>query len=976
MLKNIVGDWGADLDDSDYGCALAALGVLESNTLMEHRRSSHPAALRNALEREFAFGERTPVWRGAFGSDLITTNELWRKTEHKDAAALALAWREYRTVNYHERHRPRLAVVLKWRERSDLFDFNDLCAWLNLVDVSLDALVLASGLEGASGGPWHWPLRVGTPLGIEDGIVAALRTAQAQHQWVERLSQLYSVGGGRDSCDLLILTEAAAEEILAQSRTRIRARFVVCLSDPPTLQSEIPDSYSELRDRLHAAGVAVVGRPDSPNLSEWFIGLLRQVSHDVPIHAAVSTAGREKLNRVPVTIGNPRALDRCRILALAERQDRVAKQLTKDSEITRGSAESQDAEPLPRSLRRRYADDFRKRVFTSEEVDGEDTANELSKRADDIEKTRSPRWIQANAWRPDSSERPALSLAPREWNLLKVYIGPTEQQRYDAAFPERTLDFSRGSVALTVQLEVQGAQLTEIAPHLLGTGMAPGHLMQVLRHELSSPAEREEETSEIGIASAEISLPAAGYSTAGLFAMRPQKDVVDGRIAIIHNNRILQTARLSVPAADTPEEGTGVSVVAEAPIHPRFDDLDERREYDVPIQVSDVGGKLHLTIQQDGKVTLVQLDDLSNPISSIRQSLEQVAINWDYEKPVLQQEKFPDELYSLAAHGSTLEQHLRKKCGDRIDAWDRIHLVPATNEFLPLEYVYDGPPPTSTATVCPNMLGALEQVSCDKAVKTPAGLTACPNQSDTEFVCPMHFWGFRKLIERSGVPQKAPANGETQPAQFCVPSKGPFGKVRSMLFAASNRTFKYKTNPQDRLTERAALVDALGKISGVSDAADWKEWREEIQNKPNLLVLVVHSDKPRNVPSLEIGEGKFLGRHEIKADVCGDGGQPLMLILLGCSVADVHENFQPYPQLFRDANANIVLAPVATIRGADAVPIAKRIVDVLSVQLAKPEPTGFGELLPLLRRELLRDGHPGVMGIVGFGDGDWLLGGS
>ncbi len=31
--------------------------------------------------------------------------------------------------------------------------------------------------------------------------------------------------------------------------------------------------------------------------------------------------------------------------------------------------------------------------------------------------------------------------------------------------------------------------------------------------------------------------------------------------------------------------------------------------------------------------------------------------------------------------------------------------------------------------------------------------------------------------------------------------------------------------------------------------------------------------------------------------------------------------------------------------------------------------------MPLLRRELLRAGHPGVMGIVGFGDGDWLLGG-
>ena len=991
MLKNIVGDWGADLDDSEYACALAALGVLESTALMEHRRSSDPARLRNALEREFAFGERTPVWRGAFGPDLMTTKELWRTTEHEDAAALALAWRQYRNLYYHERYRPRLGVVLRWRERSDLFDFDGLCAWLDRVDVGIDALVLLSGREAVSGA-WHWPLRVAVPLGTHEGILAALRTAQDEHQWVARLSQLYSVGGGRDSCDLLILTKAATKEILAQTRTRIRARFVVCLDNTPPLHSEIPERYGELRDRLSAAGLAVVGRPDSHNLTEWFVGLLRQVSHDVPIHAAVTTAGREKLKREPLVLGDPRALDRCRILALAKRQDRVATQLAKDREATRGTTEPEEAEPtfggpapvilpappqpVPRSLRRRYADDFRKRVFTSEEVDGEDTAKELSKRADDIEAARTPRWIQANAWRPDAPEKPAPSLAPRQWNLLAVHIGPSEQQRRDTAFPERALDFSRGNVDLTVQLEVEGAQLAEVPSRLLGAGTQPATLMQVLRIELPSPAEgeKEEESSEPGIATAEISLPPAGNSTAGMFAVRPQKDVVAGRISIIHNNRVLQRAQISVPAGDTPEEGSGVNVVAEAPAHPRFDDLEERREYDVAIQVSDIGGKLHLTIQQDGKVTPVQLDDLSKPISEIRQSLERVAITWDYDKPVLEQEKFPEELYTLAAYGSTLEQHLREKCGDKIDAWDRIHLVPATNEFLPLEYVYDGPAPAVTATVCPNMLGALEHVSCDKAVPAAGVLTACPNQKDTEFVCPMHFWGFRKLIERSGVIDDATSNGP--PAQVTVPSKGPYGKVRSMLFAASNRTFKYKAKPEDQLAERAALVDALGKISGVPvDADDWKKWREGVKNKPNLLVLVVHSDKYRNVPSLEIGDGKFLGQQEIKADVCGDGVQPLLLLLIGCSVADVHENFQPYPQRFRSANANIVIAPIATIRGKDAVPIAKRIVDVLSVQLAKPESTGFGELLPLLRRELLRDGHPGVMGIVGFGDGDWLLGG-
>jgi len=97
--------------------------------------------------------------------------------------------------------------------------------------------------------------------------------------------------------------------------------------------------------------------------------------------------------------------------------------------------------------------------------------------------------------------------------------------------------------------------------------------------------------------------------------------------------------------------------------------------------------------------------------------------------------------------------------------------------------------------------------------------------------------------------------------------------------------------------------------------------------------------------------------------------------LLGCSAADVTENFQPYPECFRDAGVSIVVAPVAPIRGKDAVPIASQIASRIAERLAKSEATAFGELMPLLRRELLRAGHPGVMGIVGFGDGDWLLGG-
>lgn len=1010
MQKNIVGDWGSELTDGDYACALAALGVLESTHIQRRPRSS-PAELARALEKELARGERTVIWRGAYNQGL-TTIESWRESAPEDAAVLAAAWWEYRGTIQHERQTPRLAIPLSWRNRSNLFAFNDLYNWLNHDAIGLDALVLADRLTSRFVGAWHWPLRVGVPRGTDDWILSALKNAQGREQWVEFLSRCYLVGGSRDSCDLLILTRSAVEELLDQSRTHIRARFVVCLEDPPSPPFEISESHRELRDRLHAAGLALIGYLDnSQDLSEWFRSVLHDLSHDMPIHAAVCASTRRTLNRDPVTIGSPQALDQCRVLALAKRQDHVAELLEYDREVKSEFTEesksvhlpmddeptfgggvpvepppppspSPSSPPLPRSLQKRLADELRERMFTAESVDGVSSAEDLNEREHDIAQMLEPRWIQVNAWRPDAPQRQAPSLAPDQWNLLTVHIGPTEQRRFDAPFPERSVDFSKGNVDVTVQLDIHGTDLMPVDPSILNAEMLSSRsererVMVRFLDALSKIAHKEESTGPVAVASSEITLPQVGNSTLAPFAVRPQENVtkVEGRVAIIHNNRILQTAHLSILTGAVSDEGNGLDVVAEAPIHPRYDDLEERREYDVAILVSDIGGKLHLTIQHDGLTMPVQLDDLGSPISDLRKALEAASVNWDHSKPMAEQVTFTDNLYTLAASGSALEQHLRNRCGDTVSEWKRIHLVPATNEFLPLEYVYEGPAPRTDAGVCPNILGALERESCDKAVETPTGITKCPNQEDPKFVCPMHFWGFKKLIERSGTIQPASVLDATKPVSVCVPSKQPYGKLRGVLFAASDRAFLYENDPVARQVARETFIKDLGTISTTADAADWDKWREEVKTNPNLLVLVVHAEKYRGVRSLEIGDKRFLGYQEIKADLSGASGQPQLLILLGCSVAAVTENFQPYPERFRDAGVSIVLAPVATIRGADAVPIAKRITQVLAERLARPEPTTFGELLPVLRRELLRKGHPGVMGIVGFGDGDWLLGG-
>jgi hypothetical protein len=1011
MRKNIVGDWGANLNDADYACALAALGVLESTGTEQHRLGSDSSLLATALEKEFAAGERTPIWRRAL--NVINGRAalaIWRKTVHADAAALAAAWRHYRGAIGHPRRRPRLAVVTDWRARTDLFDFNALCGWLKQREVGLDALVIADSRVGETGVAWHWPLQIGVPAGAQSAsTLADLRAAQGQHSWSEQLSRCFTVGAGRDASDLLILTPASLRQILDEPRTRIRATFVACLEDPPVNLATVCDRYGTLRDRVGAVGVAAIGRLDkTQRLADWFNDVLRDLSHDLPIHATVGWEERNSL-----VLGDPRALDRCRILAIAERQDRILAAMEPppsvdlplaipgpESEPTFGGPASSTTPATPTAppvhIQPRLADELRGRVFLSESIDGLRTAEDLARRASEIDEARPPRWIQAKAWRSDAPESAANRLAQAQWNLLAVHIGPTDVQRVDTPFPDAAVDFTRGDVAVTVQVELAGAHVTplearDVAPVLLPGEAAlrptdmrnhrtlAGQLLRGPLAQLAAGPASSVSSVVVGLASSTIVLPPAGDSTLALFGVCPLESVkqVIGRVAIIHNNRVLQTACLSVGIGGAAEQGEGIVVATEASIHPRDDDLAERRGYDVAIQMSDVGGKLHLAIQHDDIVTPVQLDDLGAPISAIRKALERAALRWDYTKPMLKQAVLADTLYALAGNGAALEQHLRNKCGDQIDRWERIHLVSSTNEFLPLEYVYDGPPPKVDAEVCPNIPGALERGSCASASQTPGSNAACPNQRDTNFVCPMHFWGFRRVIERNGTAHAAgPASAGGRRSSVPVPSKRAYGQVRAMLFGASNRAFAYATGPQAQSAERAALVKALGVFTGtMSDSADWEQWRQEVKKHPNLLVLLAHTDERRGTRVLEIGSEKFLGYQEILPDLSGAGGQPQLLILLGCSAADVGENFQPYPERFRDAGVSVVLAPVAPLRGADAVPIAKSLAERLAQRLAGLEPTAFGELLPLLRRELLLAGHPGVMGIVGFGDGDWLLGG-
>jgi hypothetical protein len=169
------------------------------------------------------------------------------------------------------------------------------------------------------------------------------------------------------------------------------------------------------------------------------------------------------------------------------------------------------------------------------------------------------------------------------------------------------------------------------------------------------------------------------------------------------------------------------------------------------------------------------------------------------------------------------------------------------------------------------------------------------------------------------------------------------------------------------------IGSAIGKAAGApfAVAGTWAEWAKKVAKlQPTLMVLMVHTEKIRNAPSMEIS-GELLDPPYISNAIVKDRDQdsPPVVLLLGCGTGVADVGFHQFSAQFRRKGAAIVVSTVAELLDVHAPRLAEGIVE----ELASPRKNGrtFGDVMLAMKRKSLIDGQPIAMALISYGDADW-----
>lgn len=939
--------WGDELDDSEFPPAVAALGVLTAaNTGFspeDSPASRDPAELLMALDRanDGMLDWRAPARRAGPTGGL----SIW-----PPAAALRVAWRGYRQQGVALRPQgqapgPRIFLRGGVRHPARAIAFSRLLA---TAEVGASSVSVSRRWTPSSRISWQWPFTVGTLAGdaLADPLLAAQASLPAGAAF--RLAEVARID---PPVEVLVIGAGVADALVRVLSAHVRLRcalLVVCGFGRDSPETAEP-LLRALMQRLSASGVAIAeGIRDGSDMIRCLMNFAHRLVDNEPIDQALFSGFK---GRVVCLLGDD-LLSSSRLESGLAHLSRRLRQLPPDTRLS--FTTSADTPPAWR----RGVDGRETEARASDRGADLATALEVTAKLSD---TAGATWLPRLTREVQAAE--SLTHTPR-------YVHYRSFRQNSRRFVEERRGYVLGEVfKVRFWIAPRGADSLAAPTAFPEEALAHDgetHRLQLIFHE---PRQWEQPLQ------AEILLPERGESTSASFRFvaREAGDFV-ARLTVLHRGRVLQTLLLRAVVLarreDLRDGDAGIRLEDEARVRHDWSNLGARRHFDLAFVFNhSVDGKPRLTGIAEQRAWATDLSAIEQPVRDINDLISSVANTVADHQDGLDQGDNPALLVQLARIGADVYSKLYIDQLQQLntmgfdvgsDSISHIQVLTTRSDALvPIEFLYDWPPPDADAQVCPQHLQALQEGRCPGGCARTAALN--------RYVCPMGFWGLRKVIERHFY---SAAVGKPDGAELVVQSE-PNAQRDQLDLRAGAVVAHSRELTDDEMHELIALMErALPGEVGV--AVDWDDWKNGVKKRRGLLVAFPHNEGRKQDVRLEIG-GSYLSTLRLPAEyVRAPGAPPPLVFLLGCDTASTAEDYASHVRYFRQAGAAVVVSTIATVFGQHAVIVGEKILARLFAGDGRKS-SCLGEIIRDAKREALRASVPMALCVVAFGDADWQL---
>jgi hypothetical protein len=438
--------------------------------------------------------------------------------------------------------------------------------------------------------------------------------------------------------------------------------------------------------------------------------------------------------------------------------------------------------------------------------------------------------------------------------------------------------------------------------------------------------------------------------------------------------QVMRTQALRSEAARA-QNADGIRLDDETQVRHDWSDLGSRRHFDLALVLNHTAAGQPLMTGVAGRQAWARsLDGIDTPVRKLNQLISEVALSVVDYADGLDQGENPKLLVGLARVGADLYSRLYRDqlkvlqsgdfdIGDEAVTYMQV-VSTRPDAVVPLEFMYDFNPPHPGATVCPQHRQALQDGRCPSH--------CARRDKPTGHVCPMGFWGLKKVIERHLFDARTSV---PEAAQVLVRAEAVEGRNQLDLSLGALVGYSQEVKSGDLAPLLRRLAAALG--TPVPVAQDWDAWQAHVKaNGPALLLAFPHNEGQDEDVLLEIGGKKLYTLGLDASYVRNDAGASPLVFLLGCDVASTAQDFSNHTRYFREAGAVVVVSTIATVFGAHAVRVGEAIVAGLMLPPGDKRPAGqrhLGEIIRDAKRAALLDSVPMAMCVVAFGDADWRL---